>query len=201
MCVPNLFRLANPAPRASTLIAMSAFDAEVTIRRMRFGSRESGFAVLDADADGERVVLVGPLVHLEERERVRVIGRWVKDSRYGDQVKVSEAVPLPPSDVATLVAYLRRVKHVGPKRAEALVARYGAGMVFTAIDDDPGGAFAAVGLSRAGRGEAAESWSGMRVTRRLHLMLARTGSRTSPSGSRTSTVRARPRSSRHGRTS
>ncbi len=151
---------------------MSAFDAEVTIRRMRFASRESGFAVLDADADGERVVLVGPLVHLEERERVRVIGRWVKDSRYGDQVKVSEAVPLPPSDVATLVAYLRRVKHVGPKRAEALVARYGAGLVFTAIDDDPVGAFAAVGLSQRRAGEAAESWSGMRVTRRLHLMLA-----------------------------
>ncbi len=151
---------------------MSAFDAEVTIRRTRFASRESGFAVLDADADGEAVVLVGPLVHLEERERVRVIGRWVQDSRYGDQVKVSEAVPLPPSDAATLVAYLRRVRHVGPKRAEALVARYGAELVFTAIDDDPVGAFAAVGLSQRRAREAAESWHAMRVTRRLHLMLA-----------------------------
>jgi exodeoxyribonuclease V alpha subunit len=152
---------------------MESFDAEVTIRRTRYASETTGWAVIDAsDADGGSVVLVGPLIHLEERERARVIGTWVDDSRYGLQVKVSEARPLPPADADTLIAYLRRIKHVGLKRAALLVERYGAGAVIESIDSDPEGTFAAVGL-RAGRAaEAAAAWNGMRVTRQLHLLLA-----------------------------
>src|ERR1700678_1783480 len=104
---------------------MSAFDAEVVIRRTRYANEENGFAVVDADADGRSVVLVGPLIHLEERERARVVGEWVQDRRYGQQVKVAEAHPLPPSDEATLIAYLRRVRHVGRKRAQTLLRRHG----------------------------------------------------------------------------
>ena len=90
-------------------------------------SEESGWAVIDAAADdGQPVVLVGPLIHLEERERAHVIGTWVDDSRYGQQVKVSEARPLPPTDVESVTTYLRRVKHVGAKRAARLVELYGA---------------------------------------------------------------------------
>ena len=45
---------------------MSAFDSEVTVRRTRYASSETGFAVLDAaGSDGTPVVLVGPLIHLE----------------------------------------------------------------------------------------------------------------------------------------
>ncbi|HET9721281.1 MAG TPA: hypothetical protein VFP55_14465, partial [Solirubrobacteraceae bacterium] len=83
---------------------MTAFDAEVTITRQRFANSDSGFAVLDAAAAGEPIVLVGPLIHLEAHERARVLGTWVTDSRYGPQVKVSEARPLPPADTAALVS-------------------------------------------------------------------------------------------------
>ena len=150
----------------------AAFDAEVTIRRRRFASDETGFAVLDADSGGEPVVLVGPLVHLEERERARVVGEWVQDRRYGRQVKVAEAHPLPPSDEATLIAYLRRVRHVGRRRAQALVDRFGPGGVLDAIDGDAGAAFATAGLSGVRAAEAAHSWHELRVTRQLHLLLA-----------------------------
>ena len=150
---------------------MGVFDAEVTIKRTRFANAENGFAVVDADADGDPVVLVGPLGHLEERERARVLGNWVFDRRYGQQVKVSEARPLPPSDADAVKAYLRRVKHVGRKRAEALVARYGVPNVLEAIDSEPAAAFRGVGLSRFRAEEAARAWHELRVTRQLHLML------------------------------
>ena len=152
---------------------MSAeFDAEVTIRRQRFANPDSGFAVLDADCGGDPIVLVGPLTHLEERERVHVIGSWVTDSRYGEQVKVSQARPLPPSDADAVGAYLRRVKHVGRKRAQALIDRHGAEQTLEVIDRDPAAAFGAVGLTRHRAQEAAGSWQSMRVTRQLHLLLA-----------------------------
>ncbi len=150
-----------------------SFDAPVTVRHVRFANGQTGWAVLDAaGADGTPVVLVGPLVHLEPGERAHVQGTWVNDSRYGPQVKVAQARPLSPEDPQTLIGYLRRVKHVGAKRAADLVTRFGAAEVLDAIDRDPSGAFAAVGLRHHRAQEAAESWQKLRVTRRLHLLLA-----------------------------
>ena len=154
---------------------MTAFDSEVTVRRIRFANPETGWAVLDAaDSDREPVVLVGPVGHLEERERAHITGTWVNDSRYGPQVKVAQAQPLPPSDTDAdaVIAYLHKVKHVGAKRAARLVDRFGPAGVFDAIDDDPYAAFRAAGLRGAAVAEATRSWETIRVTRRLHLLLA-----------------------------
>ena len=152
---------------------MSSFEAEVTIVRTRFANDSTGWAVVDAlEDDGGEIVLVGPLTHLEARDRTRVVGTWVDDSRYGPQIKVTEAHPLPPSDTESLKALLMRVKHVGPKRAERLVERFGADGVLDALDSDPVRAFAAAGLRRERAQEAADSWESLRATRQLHMLLA-----------------------------
>ncbi|HXE44599.1 MAG TPA: AAA family ATPase [Conexibacter sp.] len=147
------------------------FSAEVIVLGQRFANEESGFAVLDGEADGQHVVLVGPIAHLEARERAAVTGAWVRDPRYGPQVKVREAHPLMPTDTDALVGYLRRVRHVGPRRAATLHALYGEG-VLGAIDADPRRAFERAGLSPARAREAARSWDALRATRGLHLLLA-----------------------------
>jgi exodeoxyribonuclease V alpha subunit len=154
---------------------VSVFESEVTVRHIRFSNPETGWAVLDAAAaDGTPTVLVGPLVHLEERERAHVIGSWVQDSRYGRQVKVTQASPLPPSDTdaEAVLAYLVRVKHVGAKRASRILERFGPARSFDAIDHDPHDTFKAAGIRGAALAEATRSWERLRVTRRLHLLLA-----------------------------
>src|SRR3954453_1418927 len=93
------------------------FEGEVLVRRRRWANEETGFAVIDAERDGDEIVLVGAIAHLEERERVRIAGAWQDDRRYGMQVKVAVAEPLAPSDDAALIAYLKRVRHVGSGRA------------------------------------------------------------------------------------
>src|SRR5215212_4007948 len=113
------------------------FEGEVAIRRRRYASDESGFAVLDADREGDDVVLIGPIAHLEERERVRIAGTWHDDKRFGMQVKVRLAEPVAPAGEFALIAYLKRVKHIGGGRAARLLERYGDG-VLEAIDADPG---------------------------------------------------------------
>jgi exodeoxyribonuclease V alpha subunit len=147
------------------------FVAEVVVRGQRFANHESGFAVLDGEADGRHVVLVGPIAHLEERERAAVSGAWVRDPRYGPQVRVREAHPLAPGDAGAIVSYLRRVRHVGPRRAAALHAIYGED-VLSAIDAGPRRAFEHAGLSPTRAREAARSWDALRATRGLHLLLA-----------------------------
>src|SRR5687767_2320753 len=90
-----------------------AFTDEVVVRRLRFAAEDTGFAVVDAVREGDDVVLVGTLAHLEERERVRIEGVWADDRRFGLQVKVRVAESVPPSGDEALMAYLRRVKHIG----------------------------------------------------------------------------------------
>src|SRR3954447_1325471 len=149
----------------------AAFEDEVVVRRLRWTSEDSGFAVIDAERDGDDIVLVGPIGHLEERERARVAGVWQDDRRFGLQVKVAVAEPLPPSGEAALMTYLRRVRHVGTTRAARLLDRYGEG-VLEAIDRDPRGAFRRLGLNPKRASEAVRSWHGLRSTRALHLLLA-----------------------------
>ncbi len=52
------------------------------------------------------------------------------------------------------------------------MSRFGAATVLDEIDRDPAAAFAAVGLRQARALQAAASWQELRVTRRLHLLLA-----------------------------
>src|SRR3954469_23311913 len=101
------------------------FEDEVVVRRRRWASEDSGFAVIDAERDGDEIVLVGPIGHLEERERARVRGTGRADRRFGMQVKVATAEPLAPAGDTALLVYLRRVEHVGLTRAARLLDRYG----------------------------------------------------------------------------
>ncbi|HJS94350.1 MAG TPA: AAA family ATPase [Solirubrobacteraceae bacterium] len=154
---------------------MSVFESEVTVRHIRFSNPETGWAVVEATGpQDEPIALVGPLAHLEERERAHVIGAWVNDARYGRQVKVTQASPLPPSDTdaEAVLAYLVRVKHVGAKRAARLVDQYGPAHTFDAIDHDPHATLKAAGIRGTALAEATSSWERLRVTRRLHLLLA-----------------------------
>ncbi len=148
------------------------FSSEVTIRRRRFANTENGFAVLDADSDDGPIVLVGPLAHLEDGERAAITGVLVTDSRYGEQVKVSEARPLAPETSAALISYLRRIRNIGEKRAKLLIDRLGSDRVLDAIDEEPAAAFRRVGLNPHRAQEAAASWNELRTIRRLHLLLA-----------------------------
>src|SRR5215213_6172006 len=145
----------------------AVFEDEVLIVRRRWASDETGFAVLDSDRDGDEIVLVGTLAHLEERERVRIAGVWQDDRRFGLQVKVATAEPLAPAGDAALITYLKRVKHIGAGRAARLLARHGDG-VLDVIDRDPHAAFRGVGLNPVRTSEAIRSWNALRSTRALH---------------------------------
>jgi exodeoxyribonuclease V alpha subunit len=147
------------------------FEDEVLIRRCRWSSDETGFAIVDADRDGDEITLVGTIAHLEERERVRISGEWQDDKRYGLQVKVATAEPLAPTGEAALLVYLKRVRHVGGRRAERLLELYGDD-VLEVIDRDPKAAFRRMGLSAGRITEAVKSWDELRSSRALHLLLA-----------------------------
>ncbi|MEA2124520.1 MAG: exodeoxyribonuclease alpha subunit, partial [Solirubrobacteraceae bacterium] len=147
------------------------FEDEVVIDRVRFVAADTGFGVVEAERDGDEIILVGLIGHLEAGERVGVSGVWQDDRRFGMQVKVDHAEPRGPMGPKGLILYLERVKHVGPTRAARLFQAHGE-QVLEAVDLDPRAAFKAVGLSARQATEAARSWDTLRSTRALHLLLA-----------------------------
>src|SRR3954467_5681621 len=91
----------------------TGFEEEVAIRRVRFAAPDTGFAVVEAERDGDEVVLVGHLAHLEAAEGVAVAGRWQDDKRFGMQVRADRAEPRGPSGAKALIRYLVPVEGIG----------------------------------------------------------------------------------------
>src|SRR3954465_5301531 len=144
------------------------FEDEVRIRRVRFAAADTGFAVVEGERDGDEVVLVGALAHLEPGERVAGTGTWPDDRRFGMQVRAERAEPFGPSGAKALITYLERVKGIGPTRAARLYQRYGDD-VLDAIDGDPRRVFKDAGLITRQAATAAASFHYTRSTRSLHL--------------------------------
>jgi exodeoxyribonuclease V alpha subunit len=149
----------------------ASFSGEVLVRSRRFVDADTGFAVLDCTSGDDRLTLVGPIAHLEEDERADVSGQWGRDPRYGPQVRVHSALPLPPSGRDAVLDYLRRTKHIGERRAQRLLDLHGTA-VLEVVDRDPAEAFRELGLSPRRSAEAAATWDALRATRELHLLLA-----------------------------
>ncbi len=155
-------------PRDSTASELSA-----EVMGVRWSLPDGDFAVLDAVTDeGEPVVLVGPLSHVNQGESLAVGGGWRQHPRHGWQFTVTHARILEPVSDHAVAAYLETIKHVGPAGAASLVARFGAGEVLGAIDRDPERVLASVpGIGPRRLGPAVTSWREGRELRELRLFL------------------------------
>jgi exodeoxyribonuclease V alpha subunit len=140
---------------------------------VRWALPDGDFAVLDAVSDeGEPVVLVGALAHVNQGESLAVGGGWRRHPRHGWQFSVTRARILEPVSDHAVAAYLESIKHVGPAGAAALVARFGAGEVLDAIDRDPERVLRGVpGIGPRRLGPAVASWREGRELRELRLFL------------------------------
>ncbi len=152
----------------------AAFTGTVEVVGVIFAAPDDGYAVLEVQEveSGEGFSLVGPVAHLGEGERAEVSGDWEAHPRFGRQLKARGALPLDPADREGRVAYLTTLRHIGPSRAERLVADHGEG-VLGAIAADPVGTFASLrGVSHDQAEAAAASWHASRAIRDLHVQLA-----------------------------
>jgi exodeoxyribonuclease V alpha subunit len=140
---------------------------------VRWSLPDGDFAVLDAVSDdGEPVVLVGALGHVNEGESVAVGGGWRCHPRHGWQFAVTRARILEPVSDRAVAAYLVSIKHIGPHAAAALLERFGAGDVLAAIDRDPERVLRGVpGIGPRRLGAAVTSWREGRELRELRLFL------------------------------
>lgn len=149
------------------------FDAEIRVRHVRWAAPDGAFAVLSVEApDGDDVTVAGPVAHLSEGDRARVVGHWAEHDRYGLQVQAEAAYELDPDDTAGALKYLTTISRIGKRRAQQLVDRHGP-TVLEQIDADPDAAFESLPrMSANAAAAAADSWRERRALRDLYVLLA-----------------------------
>ncbi len=118
--MPRLFAEDDAADGGQTV--------EGTVERIVYSSEESGWTVARLSAaSGERLTAVGRLPGLRPGERVRLTGRWQRDSRFGRQFQADTCLPLRPETRTGLEKYLGSglIDGIGKVMAKRLVKSFG----------------------------------------------------------------------------
>lgn len=104
-----------------------------TVEEVVFANPDTGFAVVDLDAQGTLISAVGEMPGISQGEEVTLRGRFTQHPVYGEQFKVELCTRTLPSTSKGLEKYLAGgvIKGIGPKLARQLVEHFG--------DDHPAG--------------------------------------------------------------
>ncbi|MEO1085703.1 MAG: helix-hairpin-helix domain-containing protein, partial [Acidobacteriota bacterium] len=101
---------------------------EGSIKRIVYANEETGWtvALLAAMGQGE-VSIVGALTGVQPGESVKVEGEWVRDRRFGKQLRVSRFEVVRPAGIVGIERYLSSgaIEGIGPTTAERLVSHFG----------------------------------------------------------------------------
>ncbi|WP_114393670.1 ATP-dependent RecD-like DNA helicase [Oleisolibacter albus] len=148
------------------------------VERVTFRNPETGFSVLKVKAGGHRkpvaLVVHGPVI--EPGERVRAVGAWVQDGRYGLQFRAAAIAASPPSTADGIERYLGSglVEGVGPIHAARLVDAFG-DRTLAVIEQEPWRLHQIAGIGPARADSILKAWERQRTLRDLTLFLSRHG--------------------------
>jgi len=155
-----------------------AVTLEGEVARITYENVDTGFRVLRVSIEGhaEPVTLVGRFQPVLPGTRVRATGRYERDPRHGDQLKVETLLEIAPSTLAGLEKYLGSgmVQGVGPIFAKRIVEAFGESTM-RVLDEEPE-RLAEVAVLGQRRAEAvAKAWSSQRVIRDIMIFLQQHG--------------------------
>lgn len=102
---------------------------EGVVDSVLFCNEQNGYIVLELDAGGSSVTVVGELGSIDEGERLLVTGRYVSHPKYGDQFRAEVCERKMPATENAIRKYLSSgaIKGIGPTMANRLVDEFGEG--------------------------------------------------------------------------
>ncbi len=145
---------------------------EGTIERIVFQNADRGFTVARLRTDAALVTAVGLLPGVSPGNRVKLLGRFIENPRYGEQFEVRSFSPAIPTDLAGLERYLGSgaFPGIGPVLAHRIVEQLGEES-FAVLEDDLERLAAVPGLGVRRAMELANGWRGAKGQRDLLVFL------------------------------
>lgn len=147
-----------------------ALEGEIT--GFTFRSPEGAFAVLKLRAaNGEEHVVVGPLAHLHEGQRVVAQGQWQTDLRFGRQFKVEQFLVEEPRTIRGMERLLSAaLPGVGEELARRIVEAFGLDTL-SVLDGEPERLAEVPGIGPKTLERIREQWSTEVVGREVTILL------------------------------
>ena len=112
-----------------------------TLVRIKYASDNSAWSVAELQRDGAvgKTPIVGELFQAAPGERLRLVGSWVTDAKFGRQFRFQSYTSLVPATVDGIRKYLSSglVDGIGDELARRLVDHFGA-ETLSVIEGDPG---------------------------------------------------------------
>lgn len=101
---------------------------EGTVENVLFRNEQNGYAVLDLNAGGELITVVGEIGDADEGEQLILEGSYVNHPRFGTQFQVQYCERKLPADALNIQKYLSSgaIKGIGPSLARKIVDVFGA---------------------------------------------------------------------------
>ena len=145
-----------------------------TVAHVVFENRESGWAVVHFEAEGEAgaATVIGSLSPVFVGEYLEIAGEWQNDSRWGRQFKARTAVPIDPTSAEGTRRYLSSgvVPGIGPELARRLVAKFGTATL-RILDEEPQRLLKVRGIGAKRLAQIQEGWQAKSVERQGRVFL------------------------------
>lgn len=100
---------------------------EGSVEHVLFRNEQNGYIVLDLNAGGNLITVVGELGNIEEGEQLALDGTYVNHARFGTQFQAQYAERKLPADAVNIQRYLASgvIKGIGASLAKKIVAAFG----------------------------------------------------------------------------
>ena len=146
---------------------------EGAVGRVLFSNDENGWcAVRLQPEDGASVTAIGPLLGVREGDDLRVTGRWVNHSKYGEQFEVASYVHVAPSTLEGLRRFLGsgKIRGLGPARAAQVVEEFGLDSL-RVLEQEPERLLEIRGIGPSTVERVRESWQKHRGIQQIMIFL------------------------------
>ena len=146
---------------------------EGAVGRVLFSNDENGWcAVRLQPEDGASVTAIGPLLGVREGDELRVTGRWVNHSKYGEQFEVDSYVHVAPSTLEGLRRFLGsgKIRGLGPARAAQVVEEFGLDSL-RVLEQEPERLLEIRGIGPSTIERVRESWEKHRGIQQIMIFL------------------------------
>jgi len=152
----------------------SETSIEAVVVRTQFANQDSGWSVVRCrDDHGLHFTAVGALLGVVPGDRLRLSGRWVVHTTFGEQLEVAGWVAVLPSTRDGIRKFLAsgRVRGIGPKMAARIVDAFGI-EALDVIERDPQRLLEIPGIGPKTLRRVADSWAAHRGIQQLMVFLA-----------------------------
>jgi exodeoxyribonuclease V alpha subunit len=158
----NLFEKADPDSH------------DIVIERIVFQNPENGWTVarIRLEGDDRPATAVGRLFGVSAGERLQVSADWIRDRKYGKQLRIHSFLPLDPASLRGLERFLGSglLPGVGKVMARRIVDHFGESTL-KILDESPERLLEVSGIGTAKARKITQAWAGQRQARQAMIFL------------------------------